>query len=100
MHYHFSLALPGSKKAKLAFLSLTAVLVLCVLGYIVSGIFWDEYTYAAYSLRYRVNVVAGWPASLQGWSLWLGIAIIVIMPVMYFMQDWKNPSLGLTNEGL
>lgn len=76
------------------------VLALCVLGYIISMIFWDDYTYPAFSLRYRTNVTAGWPASLSGWSLWLGIAIIVVLPMIYFMQDWKNPSLGITAEGL
>lgn len=100
MTYHFNHSLPPGKKLKLAFLSLTATLILCVCGYFVAEIFWDEYTYQAYSLRYATTVTAGWPASLQGWSIWLGVAIIIVMPMMYFMQDWKNPSLGITDEGL
>lgn len=101
MNHHFSHTIPqNSKKIWLAFLSLVITLGLCVLAYTISMIFWDDYTYQAYSLRYGVNVTAGWPATLSGWSLWLGIAIIVVLPLIYFMQDWKNPSLGLSPEGL
>lgn len=100
MNYSFSHTLAGGKKAKAAFVSLTVTLGLCVAGYAIAEFFWDTYTYQAYSLRYGTQVTAGWPASLQGWSLWLGIAILLAMPMMYFMQDWKNPSLALAPEGL
>jgi hypothetical protein len=100
MTYHFQLSLPASKKLKWAFLSLSVVLLLCIGGYFLSEIFWDDYTYRAYSIRYGTEVTAGWPASLQGWSIWMGVAVIIVIPMMYFFQDWKNPQLGIMTEGL
>lgn len=75
-------------------------IILCGVGYFVSTIFWDDYTYQAYSIRYGTNVTKGWPASLQGWSMWLGIGFVVFLPFIFFMQDWRNPSLGITADGL
>jgi hypothetical protein len=99
--YHVIAELPANSKIrKIGFINLSIVLVLCVIGVIVSNIFWDDYTELAYSFRYQRNITVGWPATLSGWSWWMGIAIIMMLPFMYFMQDWKNPALALTEEGL
>lgn len=97
----FNNSLPiNSKKLKLAFFSMSGFIILCGLGYILSYMFWDQYTYPCYSIKYQVNTTCGWPAKLQGWSLWLGVGFIVFLPFIFFMQDWKNPSLALTENGL
>lgn len=97
----FTHQLPGNKKSlKVALIGLTVTLILCIIGIVVSRIFWDEYTYTAYSLRANTNVVSGWPAKLSSWSWWLGGATILVMPMIYFMQDLRNPSIGLMTEGL
>jgi hypothetical protein len=61
--------------------------------------FYDEYTEVVTMLNGRERTV-GWPATVGTWSLWLGVAIVICLPMMIFMQDWRNPSLGLTKEGL
>jgi hypothetical protein len=99
--YQVITSLPvNTKNLKRAFVSLSVTLVLCVLGVIISRIFWEHYTHWVYSIKYGTNIEVGWPATLNGWSWWMGIAIIIVMPFMYFMQDWRNPSLAVTTEGL
>jgi hypothetical protein len=90
----------NSKRLKIAFVSMVVFILLCGVGYVVSTIFWDDYTYQAYSIRYSTQVTKGWPASLQGWSLWLGIGLVVFLPFIFFMQDWRNPSLAFTKDAL
>lgn len=93
--------LPGNSKIrKKGFIGLSLVFVLCVIGVIVSNIFWDDYTELMYSIRHQRNITVGWPATLSGWSWFMGIAILLMLPFMFFMQDWKNPALALTDEGL
>lgn len=99
--YQFIQQLPGNtKNLKRAFISMVLFVVLCGVAYVVSNIFWDQYTYQAYSIKYGTNVTKGWPAFLQGWSLWLGIGFIVFLPFLFFMQDFKNPALGIMNDSL
>ncbi len=99
--YHVITELPANSKIrKKGFISLSIVLVLCVMGIIISNIFWDDYTELMYSLRHQRNITVGWPATLSGWSWLMAIAIILMLPFMFFMQDWKNPALALTEEGL
>lgn len=101
MNHQFTHSIPiNGKKMKGAFMTMTVVLILCIVAYILSIIFWDDYTYQAYSLKHGRNVTSGWPTILNTWGLWLGIGILVFLPIMYFMQDWKNPSVGITSEGL
>lgn len=90
----------NSKKLKVAFFSMVGFIVLCGIGYMLSFVFWDQFTYPCYSIKYQVNTTCGWPAKLQGWSLWLGVGFIVFLPFIFFMQDWKKPSLALTDDGL
>lgn len=99
--YQFIHQLPNNtKRLKLAFGSLTLMILLCIGGMVLGEVFWDEYTYPARSLRTGVTYTGGWPATLFNWSLWLGVAGIICLPMMYFMQDFKNPSLAITPEGL
>jgi hypothetical protein len=101
MNYSFTHQVAGNKKKlKLALLSMTSFAILCFIGIAVSYAFWDEYTSTAYSFRYQANVTVGWPAFISGWGWWLGVGTLVFLPFLYFMQDLKNPSLGLTYEGL
>jgi hypothetical protein len=100
-NYQFTEQLAGnSKRLKLAFLSLTIFVILCIGGIILSKIFWDDYTHVAYSLKYQTNVVVGWPAFVSGWAWWFVVGTLLMMPFIYFMQDWKNPSLALTSREL
>lgn len=99
--YNFILSLPGnSKKLKRAFLGLTIMCILCVAGMVLGEMFWDQYTYKAYSFRAGTTVTRGWPASLFNWSLWLLVAGIICTPMLFFMQDFKNPSIGLMENDL
>lgn len=99
--YQVIAALPtNSKNIKKAFISLFIVLLLCVGGIILSNIFWDRYTEWVYSFKLHRNIEVGWPATLNGWSWWMGIAIIIVLPFMYFMQDFKNPAIAITGQGL
>lgn len=101
MKYVFShqLAL-NAKKQRAAIISLIIVLGLAIAGYAVSTIFYDQYTYPCYSIRYRVHTTCGWPASLKGWSFWFGLGILGILPIVFFMQDRKNPSIAIAPGGL
>lgn len=100
-NYTFTREIPhNSQKAKYAFISLFCTLILCIAGVILSKYFWEGHTSWVYSLKYQRNIEVGWPVTLHTWSLWLGIAIIVFAPMIYFMQDWKNPSLALHADGL
>jgi len=99
--FNFIHELPNnSKKIKLAFLNLSIILILCIVGYVLSVVFWEQFTEVSFSMRYQRNVTVGWPATLQGWSQIMGIGILICLPFMYFMQDWKNPSLAITNDSL
>ena len=97
----FTHQLPNnSKRFKLAFFSIVVMVILCAAGMVIGEIFWSEYTYPVKSLRTGAVYTGGWPATLYNWSLWLGIAGILCLPMMYFMQDFKNPSMGLTLDSL
>ena len=85
---------------KWAFLSLVITLLLCIVGIFVSKHFWAGNTSWVYSYKYQHNMEVGWPVTLHSWSMWLGISIILILPFLYFMQDWKNPALALTTDYL
>ncbi len=99
--YIFTHQLPlNSGKLKKAFISLVALIIVCILAMVVSEIFWDQYTHQAYKLRCQCNVTVGWPATVFNWSLWLAVAAVLSLPMMYFMQDFKNPSLALTKDSL
>lgn len=100
-HTEYLLSLPhNSKKTKWAFVSLLITLILCVLGIVISKHFWEGNTTWVYSLKYQRNIEIGWPVSLNSWSWYLGVSIIIILPFLYFMQDWKNPSIALTKDSL
>lgn len=97
----FTHQLPNNtKRLKLALINLVAMVLLCAAGMVVGEMFWDEYTYPVKSLRTGTVYTGGWPATLFNWSLWLGVAGIIALPMMYFMQDFKNPSLALTSDSL
>jgi hypothetical protein len=90
----------NSNRAKLAFFSLMITLVLCIAGIIISRYYWEGHTTWMYSLKYQTNVEVGWPVTLNSWSWGLSIAIVLCAPFLYYMQDWKNPSLAMTSEVL
>lgn len=93
----FTHALAGNtKNLKIAFLSLAAFVVACIVAIIVAKIFWNDFTHVVYSARKRSNVVVGWPAFINGWAWWFAIGTLLILPFLYFMQDWKNPALAMT----
>lgn len=99
--HSFSHQLPNNtKKLKRAFAGISVMIILCVGGMVLGEMFWDEYTYPVRSLRTGATYTGGWPATLFNWSLWLGVAGVICLPMMYFMQDFKNPSLALTNDAL
>lgn len=101
MNYVFTHEIPNnSKRLKLAFFSMLCFSILCFVGVAVALAFWDDYTYWVYSLKYQRNVEAGWPPFIYGWGLWLGIGTIIFVPLLFSMQDFKNPSLAMTKEGL
>lgn len=87
-------------KAKRAFFGCLIFVCLCVIGYILSQVFWDQFVYTAYSFKHKGNVQKGWPVTLQNLSVFMGIGTLVFAPFIYFMQDWKNPSLAITAQGL
>jgi len=99
--YNFSHQLPlQSKKIKTALIILILMIGVCILGIVLANIFWDEFTTVRYSLKHRRNIDTGWPPFVKGWcSLFLCVLPLVI-PMLYFMQDFKNPSIGLTPDGL
>lgn len=99
--FTFTQELPNnSKRAKKAFLSLSIFIALCVVGFILSVVFWEQFTEVRYSLKYQRNVTVGWPATLQGWSQIFGIGGLIALPFLYFMQDWRYPSIAFTNDSL
>lgn len=98
--HNFLLQIPiNGKRLKYAVISLLVTLIACIAGIIVSSIFYDDYTEVVTTITGRERVI-GWPATVGGWSRWLAVAIVLSLPFMIFMQDWRNPSLGLTAEGL
>lgn len=98
---HFTHELPiNSSKAKKAFFGMLILIILCIGAYILSQIFWDQFTEMRYSIRSRRNVMVGWPVTVQNWSIYIAIGTLVTLPFLYFMQDWKNPSLAMTNSEL
>lgn len=90
----------NSNRAKYAFISLLTTLVLCIVAMILSKMFWEGNTEWVYSYKYQRNIEIGWPVTLYGWSMWLGIAIVLVLPFLYFMQDWKNPALAINSTSL
>ena len=71
MKYTFSHQVPGNtKKLKLALISMTTFAILCFIGIAISYVFWDDYTYTAYSYKYGTEVTKGWPAFVSGWGWW------------------------------
>ena len=101
MDYVFTHEIPNnSKKLKLAFFSMLSFSILCFVGVAIALAFWDDFTYIAYSIKYQRNIEAGWPPFIYSWGLWLGIGTLIFVPFLFGMQDFKNPSLALTNEGL
>ena len=101
MTYQFINEIPNnSKRLKLAFFSMLTFSILCFLGVALALAFWDDYTYIVYSLKHQRNIEAGWPAFIYGWGLWLGIGTLLFVPLLFSMQDFKNPSLAMTNDSL
>jgi hypothetical protein len=99
--YEFTHQLPANSGRLIrAVFGIITLIIICAVGIILSNIFWDDYTEQAYSIKLQRNVTVGWPATVSGWGWWLGIGAIVISPMMFFMQDFKNPSLALTLDGL
>lgn len=95
----FIYALPNnSRRAKRAFFTMLIAILICSAGVALSVIYWDDYTHQVW-LRGRM-VTKGWPATLYSWGLWLGTGLLIFLPILYFMQDWKQPSLAITEEGL
>jgi hypothetical protein len=98
---NFILELPiNSIKVKKAFFGMFILLVISIFGLIVANIFYDEYTHVVYSIKLRSNIRVGWPSALRSWSFIFTIGSILSLPFVYFMQDWKNPSLAICNQGL
>lgn len=101
MNLTFTHQLPlNSGMLKKATFSLVGVLALSVIGYFVSQLFYDDYTYPCYSIRYRVHTRCGWPATIQNWSIWFILGTGFVLPFMIFMQDWRYPSAAITRDGL
>lgn len=97
----FTHQLPINKrKARKALLGMIVFVFICIIAWILSQIFWDQFTEWKYSLRLQRNVIKGWPVLVQNWSIYLGIGTVVFMPFIFFMQDPKNPSLALTGNAL
>jgi hypothetical protein len=98
--YSFDLQIPiNGKRLKYTVFSMIVTFILCIAGIILSSIYYDDYTEVVTTLSGKERVI-GWPATAGGWSKWLAIAIAISLPMMIFMQDWRNPSLGLTPQGL
>lgn len=74
-------------------------IIICIIAYVLSQIYWDQYTETVTTLKGRTKVI-GWPASFSRWSLIFGGGTLVTLPFLYLMQDWKNPSLALNHEGV
>lgn len=90
----------NSSRAKYAFISLVITFVLCILAMWLSKHFWDGHTTWVYSLKYQRNIEVGWPVTLFNWSILLAASIVLLLPFMYFMQDWKNPAIAMTTDAL
>jgi len=90
----------NSAKAKYAFISLVITFVLCILAMWLSKHFWEGNTTMMYSLKYQRNVEVGWPVTVFNWSVLLAFGIIVLLPFMYYMQDWRNPAIATTTNTL
>ncbi|MEI6313026.1 MAG: hypothetical protein WCP57_12260 [Bacteroidota bacterium] len=90
----------NSAKAKYAFISLVITFVLCILAMYLSKHFWEGNTTLMYSLKYQHNVEVGWPVTVFNWSILLAASIVLILPFMYYMQDWKNPAIAMTTDAL
>jgi hypothetical protein len=99
--YNFTHTVPlNKKKLKRAIISMLVVIAVCAIGVVLSELYWDEYTREVYSVSRGRNVTKGWPANVYSWGLFIGCGFTLLLPVLYFMQDWKNPSLGILHEGL
>ncbi|MCE3228607.1 MAG: hypothetical protein K0S32_3158 [Bacteroidetes bacterium] len=99
--HHFIQSVPLNKnKLRMAVIFMLLVIISCAVGVVLSRLYWNEYTHEVYSLKHGRNITTGWPATVYGWGLFIGIAFALILPLLFFMQDWKNPSLAITQEGL
>lgn len=98
----FDKALYLDKKKAYTIIAVGGVLfVLSLLGILIAQIFWDDYTYLAYSLKQGREVTAGWPTTLQGWSIGFAICIPIVYGIMaLLMWDFKNPVLAVNDQGI
>lgn len=97
--YRFEIAHDRALMRK-ALVSVFVFFVLCLVALVLSEVFYDQYTRAAYSLRHRTATRVGWPATLQGWMFFAVPMTFFAWVMMFFMQDAKRPSLAVAEEGL
>jgi len=94
--FFFTAELPSNTpRARKSFITVILLIVLCGLGICIGKYFWHDYTYYLYTREGNLPVISGWPVVLYSWSCIFGVCLSLILPFMYFMQDWKKPALAL-----
>lgn len=76
------------------------IIAICLIGVIVSRIFYDDYTYDAVYLKSGMATKAGWPAQLFSISSWGLIAFSLFFVLLKLAQDVNKPAFAITNEGI
>lgn len=99
--FFFIAELPSNApRARKSFITVIILIVLCGLGIFIGKFFWHDYTYYLYTRNGNLPVISGWPVVLYSWSCIFGVCLSLVLPFMYFMQDWKKPALALNANEL
>lgn len=80
--------------------NLLIIILICVVGIIISQIFYDQYTTDAVYLRTGMQTKAGWPATLFSISSWGLIAFTLFFAFLKMAQDATKPAFGITKDGV
>jgi len=93
-------ALHNSARLKRSTRNLLIIMGICIIGIIVSRLFYDAYTYDAVYIRTGIKTKGGWPAQLFSISSWGLIAFTLFFVLLKMAQDSTMPAFGVTDEGL
>jgi hypothetical protein len=100
MSTSFEIAIrPDAGKLRTVYFSIVVSTVVAWICHVIGNIYWDEYSYMVTNLKGQ-TYPSGWPVKLYWWGLYIGICGPIAFVLVQLMNDTKNPSLGVSQDGL
>lgn len=93
----------NTKKHKKNLRNILILLGLCLIGILISSLFYNEYTreVTAVSLKRGVyKTTIGWPVNVLTISFWGAVAFLLFYLLLKFSHDSSKPAFALTEDGV